>query len=208
MCAGHPLKTLGLWTLTGMLAAVLTAGCCNSGVQADADGKSGVEIGQAMPGFTMTDLKGVEHTLEQYKGKIVVLDFASQECPYSRATDPHLKKLHESYEEQGVVFLAIDSHATTTVEEIAAYAEEHELPFPILKDVDNAYADVTNAQRTPEIFIVDREGKLAYHGAFDDGRNPGEGDTPYVKNAIDALLAGNPVDPATSKAIGCTIKRK
>lgn len=204
----HLIKSPGLIVLTGILAALAVAGCCNSGVQAGEDGKAGVEIGHAMPGFTLTDVKGVEHTLEQYKGKIVVIDFSSQECPYSRAADPHIEKLHLAYKDRDVVILSIDSHATTTVQEIAAYAEEHELTFPILKDPGNAYADMTNAQRTPEIFIVDREGNLAYHGAFDDGRNPGEGDTPYVKNAIDALLAGNPADPATTKAIGCTIKRK
>ncbi len=64
-----------------------------------------------------------------------------------------------------------------------------------------------NAQRTPEVFIRDKEGTIGYHGAFDDGRMPGEGDKAYVKNAITALLAGEAVDPATTKAIGCTIKR-
>lgn len=166
-----------------------------------------LEIGAKVPGFTMTDHAGNEHSLEDYAGKVVILDFSSHECPYSRAADPLLNDLLEAMKEEGLVLLSIDSHATTTVEEIAAYAEEHELTFPILKDEKNTYADKLGATRTPEFYVVDKEGNLAYHGAYDDGRQVGEGSAHYLKDAVTAVLAGETPAKATSKPIGCTIKR-
>lgn len=186
-------------------AAIALTGCANA--QSGAKDMEVLEIGAEVPGFTMTDHAGKEHSLEDYKEKVVILDFSSQECPYSRAADPLLNEMVKEMEGKDVVLLSIDSHNSTTPEQIAAYAEEHELTFPILKDEGNEYADKLGATRTPEFFVVDKEGKLAYHGAYDDGREPGDGDTHYLKDAVMALLEGNTPDPATTKPIGCTIKR-
>ena len=191
-----PLATLGL-----AVAAMAFPGC------AEAKDLEPLEMGATVPGFTMTDQNGEEHRLQDYEGKIVVLDFSSQECPYSRAADPQLNELVKTWEGKNVVLLSIDSHAGTTPEQIAAYAKDKELTFTILKDEANAYADALGASRTPEFFVVDKEGKLAYHGAFDDGREPGDGKTHYLEDAVTALLAGETPDPATTKPIGCGISR-
>lgn len=200
-------NTLTLFTVCLAIAVAAGLGACSAEAQNGARTEDAPGVGDKAPNFTMKDYTGKAHTLEDYRGKVVVLDFSSQHCPYSKAADPHFAKLHEEFKDQGVVILSIDSHNATPPEDIAEYAEENELPFPILKDEGNAYADKMAAQRTPEVFILDKEGTIMYHGAFDDGRMPGEGDKTYVKDALTAILAGEDVNPATTKAIGCTIKR-
>lgn len=167
------------------------------------------QIGTVMPDFELTDLNNNKHTLEQYKGKVVVLEMCSMHCPYSRGADPHLVELANKYADQGVVFLGIDSHHSTTAEEIKKYANEVKKTYPILKDEGNKYADAIGAKVTPEVYVIDREGKLMYHGAFDDRADPTKkGENAYTENAVKAALDGKPADPDRVKAWGCTIKRK
>ncbi|HOV32571.1 MAG TPA: redoxin domain-containing protein [Candidatus Hydrogenedens sp.] len=167
-----------------------------------------LSIGEAMPDFKLKDCDGNEHTLSQYKGKIVVIEFCSKECPYSRGADPDLIKLHEKYSSQGVVFLGIDSHFQTQPEDIKKYALQIKKVYPILKDIENKYADLVGAKVTPEIFIIDKEGKIAYHGAFDDRKSPdGKPTEKYTENAIESLLGGKAIEKTETKAWGCSIKR-
>jgi peroxiredoxin len=167
-----------------------------------------LEPGAPMPDFTLKDCDGKEHALAQYKGKIVVIEFCSKECPWSRDVDPDLNALAKQYAEKGVVVLGIDSHHGVTPEQIKAYAAQAKIEHPILKDVGNAYADTVGARSTPEMYVLDKDGKLAYHGAFDDRAGPdSKGQTGYVRDAVDALIAGKPVAVKTMKAWGCSIKR-
>lgn len=164
--------------------------------------------GDAFPEFVLKDYNGNQHALKDFKGKVVVLDFSSQECPYSRGVDPHLAELAKAYDGKDVVFLGIDSHFRTTVEEIKQYAEDNKLPFPILKDEGNVYADTVGATRTPEFYVLNKDLVLVYHGPFDDRKEPDKkGETEYLRQAIDKTLAGQPVEPSEVKAWGCTIKR-
>ena len=167
------------------------------------------KIGNPLPDFELKDLNGTVHTLKQYAGKIVVLEMCSMECPWSKGADPHLVALSKKHADDGVVFLGIDSHFGHTVEAIKDYAEKNGKSYPILKDVDNKFADAVGAKTTPEVYVVDKEGKLAYHGAFDNRQQETqEGDKAYVADAIAALLAGNAPDPGEAKSWGCSIKRK
>jgi thiol-disulfide isomerase/thioredoxin len=165
-------------------------------------------LGGALPGGTLKDQDGHECSLTSYKGKIVVLDFCSIECPYSRGVDPDFQALVAAYASKDVVFLGIDSNKNTTPEQIRQYATDKKLAHPILKDLGNAYADVAGAARTPELFVFDKSQKLAYRGAFDDRKVPDKkGNTCYVKNALEDLLAGQPVKTTQVDAWGCSIKR-
>lgn len=194
------LPAVGLAALA--VAGVVFWGAGNTPVAA------AVEVGEPMPGFTLNDIYGKERKLSDFSGKIVVIEFCSQECPFSRGSDPHLSALAKQYAGQGVVVLGIDSHHGTTPEAIKKYAEEKGKTYPILKDTGNGYADAAGAKVTPEVFVVDQKGNVAYHGAFDNRKSPDEkGDIPYVENAVKALLDGKPVDPKTVKAWGCSIKR-
>lgn len=168
-----------------------------------------LEVGAKVPAFDLEDYTGKKHTLKQYTGKIVLLDFCSHECPFSRGADPALLALAKKYKDnKNVVVLGIDSHYQTTPEEIQKYAKEKKLTWPILKDPANKYADAMGATRTPEIYIVDKEGKLAYHGAFDDRSGPeAKPSKHYTADAVAALVAGEEVKVKHVKAWGCTIKR-
>ncbi len=172
------------------------------------DPASNIAIGADMPGFTMTDHTGEEHALSDYAGEIVVLNFASHKCPFSRGVDPDLAEIAREYADKGVVVLGIDSHYATPREELAEYVAEENIPWPLLKDENHAYADQVGVKRTPEIFILDTEGALVYHGGFDGRRSTtGPGPEPYVDQALAALVAGEPIETKQTKAWGCTIKR-
>jgi peroxiredoxin len=165
-------------------------------------------VGQAIPAFELPDLDGQKHSLEQYKDKIVVVEFCNIGCPYSRGTDPDLIALAQAYAPKGVVVLGIDSNSTNSVADIKKYAAEKGKTYPILKDQDNKYADALGAKTTPEVYVIGKDGKLAYHGAFDNRAQPDKkGNTPYVENAVKALLDGKPVEQKEVKSWGCGIKR-
>ncbi|HOE67264.1 MAG TPA: redoxin domain-containing protein [Candidatus Hydrogenedentes bacterium] len=167
-----------------------------------------LQPGMAAPDFVLQDHAGKTHALADYKNKIVVLNFSSQLCPWSIAVDKDLPRLAAEYASKDVVVLSIDSHKDTRPDEIKAYAEEHKLPYPILKDAGNAYADAVGATRTPEFFVLNKEGKIVYHGPFDDRKAPDEtGETAHLKTAIDETIAGTPVSRAEIPAWGCSIKR-
>lgn len=175
----------------------------------DAQAKAEVlEVGEAMPDFKLTDTTGKEHTLEQYKDKIVVFNFCSQECPFSRGADPSINELARTYGEKGVVFLGVDSNKDLEASDIQPYIEKADIPYPILKDTGNVLADAVGARVTPEIYIKDKDGKVVYHGAPDNRAGPTSTPTEhYLKDALDAMLADKPIETATVKAWGCGIKR-
>ena len=187
--------------VAGATAFWLQAGS-NPALAADA------ALGKAMPAFELNDIDGAKHALSQYAGKILVLEFCNIGCPYSRGTDPDLISLAQNYAPKGVVVLGIDSNATNAPADIKKYATEKGKSYPILKDAENKYADAVGAKTTPEVYVIDKDGKLAYFGAFDDRAQPDKkGKTPYVENAVKALLDGKPVDPKEVKSWGCAIKR-
>ncbi len=198
-----------MWAML-LMGMAMTALVLSGGVAVADDHDEKVEIGDEVPGFEMTDTEGNVHKLEDYEDKIVVLSFYSQHCPWIIGHDPHMNALVASYEdEEDVIFLGIDPHAGRSLEAIEAHREEAGVKYPILKDEGNEYADIMDAHVTPEIYIVDRDGNLAYHGAFDNRTSPPEeGEVNYVKNALDALLADEEVAEPRIQAWGCGIVRE
>lgn len=195
-------RTLGITAGVIALAVTLAWGL---GV---AQAKRAVEIGDTMPDFQLKDPNGTAHKLSDNKGKVVVLVFRSQNCPWSRGAAPGINALAKKYKDKDVVFFGIDSDYKTTPADIKAYTEKNSYTFTVLKDQDNRYADKVEAKQTPEFFVVNQEGKLAYHGAFDNRRAPAKaGDVNYVANAVDSLLAGKPVAKTEVRAFGCSIMR-
>lgn len=171
-------------------------------------GLGSVAIGSAMPDFELTDYNGETHKLSDYRGKVVVIDFLSKDCPWSRGAAPAIAELANGYEGKEVVFIGINSNEGTTADAMATYADSGAIPYAIVIDEQNRYADTVGATRTPEMYVVDRDGNLAYHGAYDNRKSPEQiGDVNYTKLAIDAVLAGKKVEQAEVSAWGCTIKR-
>jgi peroxiredoxin len=205
----HEMKKVMIATLLLLVAFGAAAGAM-VGYQLGMfdDPKAEVAIGDTLPAFELQDAEGNTHRLSDYTGQILVIIFCSQHCPFSVGVDPDLAVLAEQYADENVAFLGIDSHHSTTPDAIAAYATEKRLPYPTLKDPGNAYADQLGAKRTPEIFIVDTEGTLVYHGAFDSRRGTtSPGSTPYTADALAALVAGETIPTPETRAWGCSIKR-
>jgi peroxiredoxin len=171
---------------------------------------AGPEIGAAAPEFRLTTLDGNAVSLtDAAKGhKALVVMFIATKCPYSNAYNERMRDLAASYSKQGVYFLGINSNNTEPEAEVRSHAKDHGLAFAIAKDPGNKIADLYDAKRTPEVFVVTPDGKLRYHGRIDDNSEDASKLTsPDLKNALDALLAGRPLARAETKAFGCTIKR-
>jgi peroxiredoxin len=175
-------------------------------------------VGEPAPDFTLRDLDGKEVTLSSFRGKRVVLEWFNPGCPFVEKshTAGSLKTLAGEATAKGVVWLAINSGAAGKqghgVEANRAGASRFGLSHPILLDEDGAVGRRYGAARTPQMFVVDERGVVAYAGAIDnspdaEGQSP-EGGTlrNHVADALAALDAGKPVSPAETKPYGCSVK--
>jgi peroxiredoxin len=158
--------------------------------------------------FTLTDYNGKKHSLSDYKeAKAIVLMFIATRCPVSNAYNERMAALYSDYAQKGVAFLGINSNKTEGVEEVKKHAEEHGLLFPILKDVNNIIANKLEATVTPEIYVLDANFDVLYHGSIDDSRRPDQVKSHSLRKALDEILAGKQVSEKVTKAFGCTIKK-
>ena len=122
-----------------------------------------------------------------------------------------MNALARRYESRGVDFLAINSNASESREEVAEHARQTGILFPVLKDPENRVADWLLAERTCEALVIDGSGRLRYRGAIDDqyaqGSRRDEPAQDYLAQAIEAVLAGKPVSPEMTQVVGCPIER-
>ena len=165
----------------------------------------GLEIGAVAPEFGMTTLDGRRFSLaeaEKTHSGVVIL-FLSTICPYSNYYNDLIRDLSREFEKKGVLFVGVNSGKLETAEEARAHAREHGHVFDIIKDPDSRIADLLDARRTPEVFLLDSRGTLRYHG-----RIASKISAPDLKSAIEAFLAGLPIHPAETKAFGCAIPRR
>jgi peroxiredoxin len=168
------------------------------------------QVGAPAPPFTLTTVDGKTFSLldAARSHKAVVVMFIATKCPYSNAYNDRMRDMAAAYEKQGILFAGINSNSTEPAEEVIAHAKKHGFAFPLMKDPDNKVADLYEARHTPEIFVVDPEGKLRYHGRIDENyEQPANVTSPDLKNALDALIAGRPIAKTETKAFGCSIKR-
>jgi peroxiredoxin len=163
-----------------------------------------INVGDVVENFSLPDLKGKQHSLNDYLGKIVVVNFWSAECPWAKRFDDSVSAMLEKWGEE-VVLLQVAANANETIGQITLVAEERELA-PILLDNDQAVARMFGAFTTPHVYVIDREGILRYQGAWDDVkfRQP-EPTINYLEQAVDALLAGKLPDPDSADPYGCTV---
>jgi peroxiredoxin len=172
------------------------------------DAKAAVALGSVVADFTLPDADGREHTLASLKGKSgTVIIFIATRCPVSNAYNERMAKLAEDYRARGISVVGINSNSTEPASEVKQHAAEKGLSFTILKDAGNRIADRFNAQSTPEAYLLDASGKLVYHGRIDNSRNGDAITSNDLRDAIEAVLAGKPVEHPEAKAFGCSIKR-
>ncbi len=207
-----------------VLAACVTAGLVGVALASATDAtaqtssKQGVKVGDKAPDFTLTDVHGNEHTLSSYTedGKIVVLEWFNPQCPYvvkqySDSSNQVMNRIFAEYKDDGVVWLAINSGA----EGKQGYGKQlnkdiHKdwsMEHPILLDTSGKVGKQYGAKRTPEMFIITKEGKIAYHGAIDNSPSPRRiGDVNYVEQALKEILAGETVSVSETDPYGCSVK--
>lgn len=178
------------------------------------------EIGKPAPNFTLPDSNGVSHSLSDYEGKIVVLEWLNHGCPFVRKhyNSGNMQKLQKAYTDKGVIWFSIISSAPgkqgycTPEEANEITAEKHAAPTAVLLDPEGTVGKLYGAKTTPHMFIIGKDGKLVYNGGIDDIRSTNVEDIAkaknYVQMALDELLAGKEVTVKTSQPYGCSVKYK
>jgi len=165
-------------------------------------------IGATIGDFTLPDVDGNQLALKAMKGKNgTVLIFIAVQCPVSNAYNERMEKLALDYKSKGISVIGINANSTEDVAAVKNHAAEKHLTFTILKDSGNKLADRLGANATPEAYLLDANNKLIYHGRIDNSRDPAQIESNDLRSAIDALLAGKPVEKTEAKAFGCSIKR-
>lgn len=166
-----------------------------------------IDINQPAPDFELPDLDGRIHRLADYLGRIVILNFWSCECPHCERIDKSIMPMFVQWRDD-VALLSIAANRNESAEAVEKAAAARRLPT-VLVDADHTAADLFGAQTTPHAFVIDRRGILRYRGAVDDvtfrQRTPSRF---FLKEAVDALLAGRKPPVEDSPAYGCAIVRE
>lgn len=189
------------WTMSLALFVALVIQA-STGVELNKPG-----IGQPAPDFTLKDLNGQQHSLEDYRGKVVIVSFISTECPVVNAYLERIKAIAADYKARNVVFLGINSNSAEPMSAMREQAAKNNLTFTILKDEGNRVADAYGASFTPEVYLIDVAGRLRYHGRIDNAPEVRRVTRHDLRQALDELLAGKAVSTPETKAFGCVIKR-
>jgi peroxiredoxin len=171
-----------------------------------------VTIAQTAPSFTLPGVDGRDHSLDDYRdARALVLVQSCNHCPYVRAWEGRLNTIQKDYADRGVSVVAINSndavsHPGDSFEEMQARASEQGFAFDYLHDEQQSIAHALGSERTPEVFVFDGDRKLVYHGATDDNRDDTAVAAHYLRDALDAVLAGTAPAIADTPAVGCTVK--
>jgi len=179
---------------------------------------AGVEVGQPAPDFSLPDTNGQTHQLSQYKGKWVVLEWYQPDCPFVRKHygSGNMQGLQKEFTSKGVVWLSIDSSAAgqegnypaDKLNEIAS--SQGVARTALLLDPDGKVGHTYGAKTTPDMYIINPEGKLVYEGAIDSKPTTVVADlktaTNYVKVALDSSMTGKSVSQTVTRPYGCSVK--
>ncbi len=174
-----------------------------------------LEIGSGMPGmnYKLKDISGNTTTLADVKGnKGTLVIFSCNTCPWVIRWEDRYVSIADKYTPKGIGVIAVNSNAgrfdgDESLEKMVKHAKKNDYNFPYAQDPRSQLASNFGATKTPHIYLFDNNDVLVYRGAIDDNaRDARSVDEPYLANAIDQLIAGNPIEKPISKAIGCGIK--
>ena len=175
-----------------------------------APGCSPTTVHQTLPSIPLIDAHGAALDARQLAAgaRFTVLVFFSPECHCLKLHDGRLRDLYAAYTPRGVQFVMIDSEKRGTPDADAAEAARRGYPFPIVLDRGARLADALGAQYATYSVIVDAQGQVLYRGGIDsDEMHLREDTTPYVKDALDDLLAGRSPRLVEAKALGCSLEK-
>lgn len=176
---------------------------------------SAVESGKLAPDFTFTDLSGKSHRLSDFRGKIVVLEWLSPGCPYvlRHYRSGNMPDTQAVAAADGAVWLQINSSAMGDLDAAISAAWQKKqgvIAAAYIRDESGKLGRLYGAQTTPHLFVIGKDGTLAYQGAIDDQPQASLANTTsahnYVKAALAALKAGRPVEKAVTQPYGCGVK--
>jgi peroxiredoxin len=177
-----------------------------------------VRVGSPAPNFTATDSNGHNHSLSEYHGKYVVLEWHNQGCPYTRKhyVSGNMQNLQKEWTAKGVAWFTVISSApgqqgyVTSSEENEYLQKMHAAPTAVLMDADGKVGRLYNAKTTPQMIVIDPSGKLIYDGAIDNKPTPDvddiRGADNYVTDALTEAMAGKAVATAYTRPYGCSVK--
>jgi hypothetical protein len=177
-----------------------------------------VAPGTPAPDFKGTDSNGTQHTLSEYRGKYVVLEWANKGCPYDQKhyLSGSIESQQRDWTAKGVVWLSVISSApgeqgyVTPSEENTYLKTMHAAPTAALLDPTGAIGRLYEAKTTPHIFVIDPTGKLIYQGALDDKPTTEQADLKsarnYLNETLTAAMSGKPVPVASTRPYGCSVK--
>ena len=171
-------------------------------------------IGAKAPAFSLANaVDGKNYAFQPGDGKISVVFFTCNQCPYAKAFEPRLIEIAKQYASKGVTFYAIDSNdenkfAEESVANMKDRAVSKGYPYPYLKDNDSSIAHAYGARVTPHVYVIDQKGTLRYRGYVDDSARPEERTKTGLTDAHDAEIANKTVANTETRAFGCTIKWK
>ena len=164
------------------------------------------------PSFSLPGVDGRPHALDDYAGsELLVVIQSCNHCPYVLAWEGRMSAIARDYAGRGVAVVAVNSNDASrypvdSFDEMGKRAAREGFPFDYLHDVDQALARALGAERTPEVFVFDRDRRLVYHGAIDDSRDETAVTRHYLRDALDAALAGAAPAVAETPSVGCTVK--
>lgn len=180
--------------------------------------KPAAEVGAKAPDFGLPDSQGKQRKLSDYKGKVVVLEWLNFDCPFSKKhyRGGNIQGLQKDYAAKDVVWLSIISSApgkqgNYPPEDVNKTVKERGAsPAAVLLDPKGDVGRLYDAKTTPDMYVIDPKGVLVYSGAIDDKPTTDVEDIPgarsYVREALDAVLAGKPVKTGYVKPYGCSVK--
>jgi hypothetical protein len=179
------------------------------------DAQATVAPGQPAPDFTVTDVAGKSHKLSDYRGKIVILEWLNPACPYvlRHYRSGNMPSTQAAAAAEGAIWLQVNSTAMGDLDPAATadwQKKQNVVATGYVRDQSGKLGRLFAAETTPHLYVIARDGTLAYQGAIDDQPNAIQANTMdahnYVKAALTALKAGKPVETATTKPYGCGVK--
>jgi len=177
-----------------------------------------VTVGAPAPDFSVEDTNGQAHTLSNYKGKFVVLEWFNHDCPFVRKhyNSGNMQNLQKKYTQAGVIWLSINSSAPgkqgqySPAEANRLTQEKGVASTAVILDPEGTIGQMYGAQTTPHLFIIDPNGTLIYQGAIDNIASTDVVDIPkatnYVEAALSAAMGGKSLEVSSTKSYGCSVK--
>jgi len=176
------------------------------------------KLNEIAPSFKLVDSNGKEHSLSDFKGKLVVLEWINFDCPFVQKhyNSKNMQSLQLKFTKQDVIWLTVCSstegkQGNFTNDEINSRSKKHKAKFTAyLVDKDGKVGKMYGAKTTPHMYIINKDGKLVHAGGIDDRASTDlediKGAKNYVSLALDELLAGKNVSVQSSKPYGCSVK--